>query len=302
MQEIGLVPYPLNLKFSRKKGGAAFMRIFLPEEIGFCFGVERALKLVRDELKKGNHIYTLGDLIHNPGVVESLRRKGVIPISSLSQISKGTLVIRSHGASPFLIKEERRKGLKILNATCPYVLRVQRIARYLSMKSYQVIIIGLATHPEVEGVMANVDKRRAYVVKTPEEATEIPFASKIGVVAQTTESIDNFENIVKNLVEKGREIRVFNTICKVIRQRQEITRRLAKKVEAMIVVGGHNSSNTHQLVKLCKSLKVKTYFVESRNGLETQDLKHFKKVGLVGGTSTPRSAVKEIKDFLLSIN
>ncbi len=278
------------------------MRIFLPEEIGFCFGVKRALKLVSDELKKGNHIYTLGDLIHNPGVVESLRRRGVVPISSLSQISKGTLIIRSHGASPSLIKEERRAGLKILDATCPYVLRVQRIARYLSMKSYRVIIIGLAAHPEVEGVMANVDKGRAYVVKTPEEATGIPFTSKIGVVAQTTESIDNFENIVKNLIEKGREIRVFNTICKVIRQRQENTKRLAKKVEAMIVVGGHNSSNTCQLVKLCEFLKVKTYFVENRDGLEIEELKHLKKVGLVGGSSTPTSAVKEIKDFLLSIN
>ncbi len=278
------------------------MHIFLPEEIGFCFGVRRALKLVSNELKKGNHIYTLGDLIHNPGVVENLKKRGVIPISSLSQISKGTLLIRSHGASPSLIKQERRKGLKILDATCPYVLRVQRIARYLSMKSYQVIIIGLAAHPEVKGVMANVDKGQAYVVKTPKETTEIPFASKVGVVAQTTESIDNFENIVKNLLEKGREIRVFNTICKVIRQRQENTKKLAKKVEAMIVVGGHNSSNTYQLVKLCKFLKVKTYFVEDRDDLEIEELKHLKKVGLVGGTSTPTSAVKEIKDFLISIN
>lgn len=278
------------------------MHVFLPEEIGFCFGVKRALRLVRDELKKGNHIYTLGDLIHNPGVVESLRRRGVIPIPSLSEIGKGTLIIRSHGASPPLIEEGRRKGLKILDATCPYVLRVQRIARYLSMKSYQVIIIGLATHPEVKGVMENVDKKRAYVVKTPQEVTRIPFASKIGVVAQTTESVDNFQKVVKNLVEKGREIRVFNTICKVIRQRQENTKRLAKKVEAMIVVGGHGSSNTYQLAKLCESLEVKTYFVESREGLETRELKHLKKVGLVGGTSTPMRALKEIKDFLLSMN
>lgn len=278
------------------------MDVCLPEEIGFCFGVKRALALVSDELKRGNHIYTLGDLIHNAGVVESLRKKGVIPISSLSKVSKGTVIIRSHGAGPSLIEKGRRKGLKILDATCPYVLRVQRIARYFSMKSYQVIIIGLATHPEVKGVMENVDKRRAYVVKTPQEATGIPFASKIGVVAQTTESIDNFEKIVKNLVQKGREIRVLNTICKVIRERQQNTKRLAKKVEAMIVVGGHNSSNTYQLVKLCESLKVKTYFVETRGDLEIEELKHLKKVGLVGGTSTPMRTLKEIKDFLLSIN
>ncbi len=278
------------------------MDVFLTEEIGFCFGVRRALTLVSDELKRGNRIHTLGDLIHNTGVVESLRKEGVLPISSLSQISKGTVIIRSHGASPSLIKEGRRKGLKILDATCPYVLRVQNIARYFSMKSYQVIIIGLATHPEVKAVIENVDEGRAYVVKNPQEATRIPFASKIGVVAQTTESIDNFEKIVKNLVQKGREIRIFNTICKVIRERQENTRRLAKKVEAMIVVGGHNSSNTYQLVKLCKFLKVKTYFVESRKDLQTRELKHLKKVGLVGGTSTPMRDLEEIRDFLLSMN
>jgi len=154
------------------------MDVFLTEEIGFCFGVRRALTLVSDELKRGNHIYTLGDLIHNTGVVESLRKEGALPISSLSQISKGTVIIRSHGASPSLIKEGRRKGLKILDATCPYVLRVQNIARHFSMKSYQVIIIGLATHPEVKAVIENVDKRRAYVVKNPQEAQEYPLPQR----------------------------------------------------------------------------------------------------------------------------
>ncbi len=278
------------------------MRVFLPEEVGFCFGVKRALRLVRNELRKGERIYTLGNLIHNPGVVQSLRKKGVIPISSLSQIRTGTVVIRSHGASPVLIKEGRKKGLRIVEATCPYVLRVQRIARYLSMKSYQVVIVGLATHPEVKGVVESVDRGHTYVARTPSDTAKLPFAPKMGVVVQTTESIDNFENIVKNLDGKTQELRVFNTICKVIRRRQENTKTLAKKVEAMVVVGGHNSSNTYQLARLCESLKVKTYFVENMDALKIRELKYLGKVGLVGGTSTPLEDLKVMKEFLLSIN
>ncbi|MEA1965481.1 MAG: 4-hydroxy-3-methylbut-2-enyl diphosphate reductase, partial [Candidatus Aerophobetes bacterium] len=238
------------------------MQIILPSRMGFCFGVERALKLVKDETKKGREINTLGDLIHNPQVVEELKREGIKSVAGLSQVKKGTIVIRAHGVDPSLKEKAVKKGLKILDATCPYVLRVQKIAKLISQQSYQVVVIGVASHPEVIGVTAGINKGKVYVIRTPQEVKKLPFIKKMGVIAQTTENLDNFRNIVKDLVEKSEECRVFNTICEVIRQRQKDAKNLAEKVPVMIVVGGHNSSNTYQLVKLCQNAGVKTYFIE----------------------------------------
>lgn len=274
------------------------MQVFLPPEIGFCFGVKRALNLVIDELKREEKIYSLGDLIHNPQVIEDLKKKGVVFVSSLSQVKKGTVIIRSHGADPSLIRKAREKGLKVIDATCPYVAKVQRIAKFLSQKSYRIVIVGLSTHPEIKGVMASVAGKKTYVVKDPQEIERIPFAGKMGVVVQTTESLDNFSNIVKNLVKRGKECRVFNTICKVIRRRQEETKKLAKKVEVVIVVGGHNSSNTSQLARLSQSMGVKTYFMEREKDLDSMDWQGIKRVGLTGGTSTPEELIVKIRDRL----
>ncbi len=276
------------------------MQIFLPEKIGFCFGVKRALKLTLNEIKRNGKVYILGDLIHNPQVTENLRRRGIKSIEDLSQIREGTLIIRSHGEDPSVIKEARKRKLRVLDTTCPYVLRVQKIVRSLSQKSYQVIIVGTATHPEVKGVIANVTKGRVYVVKNSQEAEKLPFLKKVGIVAQTTENVENFNHIVKNLTKKTRECRIFNTICRIIRERQEETKKLAREVEAVIVVGGHNSSNTHQLVKLCQSLEVKTCFVEKEEELNMKEWKGIKRVGITGGTSTPKEVIEKIKNKLLT--
>jgi 4-hydroxy-3-methylbut-2-enyl diphosphate reductase len=274
------------------------MQVFLPPEIGFCFGVKRALSLVLDELKREEKIYSLGDLIHNPQVIEDLKRKGVVFVSSLSQVKKGTVIIRSHGVDPSLIRKAREKELKVIDATCPYVAKVQRIAKFLSQKSYRIVIVGLSTHPEIKGVMASVEGKKTYVVKDPQEIEGIPFTGKMGVVVQTTESLDNFSNIVKNLVKRGKECRVFNTICKVIRRRQEEAKKLAKKVEVVIVVGGHNSSNTSQLARLSQSMGVKTYLMEREEDLDSIDWQGIKRVGLTGGTSTPEELIVKIRDRL----
>ena len=274
------------------------MQVFLPPEIGFCFGVKRALRLVTSELKREREIYSLGDLIHNPQVIEDLKRKGVVFVSNLSQVKRGTVIIRSHGVDPSLIGQAKERGLKVIDATCPYVVKVQKIAEFLSQKSYRIVIVGLSTHPEIKGVMATGRERKTYVVKDPQQIKEIPFTGKIGVVAQTTESLDNFSDIVKNLVKRGKECRVFNTICKVIRRRQKETKKLAKKVEAVVVVGGHNSSNTSQLARLSQSMGVKTYFVEKEEDLDSLDWQGIKKVGITGGTSTPEELIVKIRNRL----
>lgn len=278
------------------------MQVFLPEEIGFCFGVERALKLVRDEIKRNGKTYTLGDLIHNSQVVDDLRRKGVESIENLSQIKEGTLVIRSHGVAPSLIKEARKRKIRVLNATCPHVVEVQNIVKFLSQNSYLVVIVGSNTHPEVKGLIASVKNGKVYVVKNEREAEKLPSVKKMGIVAQTTESLDNFSNIVNNLIRKGRECRAFNTICTIIRERQEGILKLAAKTEAVIVIGGYDSSNTRQLVELCRSSGAKTYFVEKEQDLDIEELRGIKSIALTGGTSTPRETIEKIEEKLSLIN
>ena len=278
------------------------MQVFLPQEIGFCFGVKRALRLVLNEIKKSEKTYTLGDLIHNSQVVENLKEEGIESVQNLSQIKGGTLVIRSHGVDPSIIEEAKKRKIRVLNATCPYVVEVQNIVQSLSRKSYSVVIVGSNTHPEVRGLMASVRNGKFYVVRNEREAEKLPSVRKMGIVAQTTESLDNFSNIVKNLTRKAKECRAFNTICRIIRERQAGILKLAEKTQAVMVVGGYNSSNTRQLVKLCRSSGTKTYFIEKEKDLDIEQLKGIRKIALTGGTSTPRETIEEIENKLSSIN
>ena len=276
------------------------MRIYLPREMGFCFGVKKAIAKVEDELKRGNDkIYCLGDLIHNPKVMEDLKRKGLKVIQDINQVKEGTVFTRAHGVDYKIVEEGKKKGLKIVETTCPYVLKVQKIARALAKKSYQIIMVGSVDHPEVKAVISNTPTDKLYVVKDPEQVMNIPLGEKVGVIAQTTESLDNFENIVKNLIKYGFEIRIFNTLCEVVRERQKETLNLAKKVEAMLVVGGHNSSNTGQLVRLCRSIGVRTYFVEGEEDINYKEIEMMEKIGITGGTSTPEKMIRNIKEVIL---
>ncbi|MCD6257588.1 4-hydroxy-3-methylbut-2-enyl diphosphate reductase [Candidatus Aerophobetes bacterium] len=276
------------------------MRIYLPRKMGFCFGVKKAIAKVEDELKRGNDkIYCLGDLIHNPKVMEDLKRKGLKVIQDINQVKEGTVFTRAHGVDYKIVEEGKKKGLKIVETTCPYVLKVQKIARALAKKSYQIIMVGSVDHPEVKAVISNTPTDKLYVVKDPEQVMNIPLGEKVGVIAQTTESLDNFENIVKNLIEYGFEIRIFNTLCEVVRERQKETLNLAKKVEAMLVVGGHNSSNTGQLVRLCRSIGVRTYFVEGEEDINYKEIEKMEKIGITGGTSTPEKMIRNIKEVIL---
>jgi len=276
------------------------MRIYLPREMGFCFGVKKAIAKVEDELKRGNDkIYCLGDLIHNPKVMEDLKRKGLKVIQDINQVKEGTVFTRAHGVDYKIVEEGKKKGLKIVETTCPYVLKVQKIARALAKKSYQIIMVGSVDHPEVKAVISNTPTDKLYVVKDPEQVMNIPLGEKVGVIAQTTESLDNFENIVKNLIKYGFEIRIFNTLCEVVRKRQKETLNLAKRVEAMLVVGGHNSSNTGQLVRLCRSIGVRTYFVEGEEDINYKEIEKMEKIGITGGTSTPEKMIRNIKEVIL---
>jgi len=278
------------------------MKIRVVKEAGFCFGVKRAIKLAFDAVKsKDGKAYTLGPLIHNPQVVEDLRKKGVHVAKNLSRIQKGTLIVRSHGVHPETLKRIREKRIKVLDATCPFVKKAQRMARLLYDQGYQVAVVGEAHHPEVQGIVGYAGDS-ALVINHNRMRKNLPCFEKLGVIAQTTLNIDAFEQVVGKLVENAEELKVFNTICHATAHTQKATLRLAGKVDVMIVVGGHNSANTTRLAKLCKRFGTTTHHVETAEELKRRWFKDKNSVGVTAGTSTPEWMIKQVAMRIKSFN
>lgn len=279
------------------------MHIQIAEPSGFCFGVERALKMAHEALSQQNHhehVYTLGDLIHNPQVVESLTHLGLKKVSTLDEVPEGTLIIRSHGVHKDILEKAQQKGLKILDATCPFVKKAQNLASYLAGEGYLVVVVGEKDHPEVKGILGHADQR-AMVLSSPEEAQRIPKAEKVGVVSQTTQAKQTFVQVVSRILMEAKECRAFDTTCNatLLRQRSALT--LARRVSLMLVVGGKMSANTRRLASLCKEVNPETYHIESPEDIRKEWLQDKKTVGLCGGASTPLEQVRAIYSYLESL-
>lgn len=278
----------------RVKGGE-FLNLILAEHAGFCFGVKRALNLLEGALNQKKPIYTLGPLIHNPQVVEYFKKRGVKVVENLSQINKqnAVIVFRTHGVSPEIFSEARERGLSIIDATCPFVKRVQKKARQLLRQGYQVIIVGDPLHPEVQAINSWCENK-AKIVNNQADLNNLHFCDKLGVVSQTTTNKDIWAKIVEDLKQKFPEAKTFNTICNATSQRQKAAKELASAVDLMIVIGGYNSSNTRKLAELCKNVGTKTYHIEEAKELDPAWLKKAKNVGITAGASTPDWIIKEV--------
>jgi small subunit ribosomal protein S1 len=278
------------------------MKIYVVKEAGFCFGVKRAIRLAFDAAKsKNGKAYTLGPLIHNPQVVDDLRKKGVVVVKDISRIKEGTLIIRSHGVHPKILKRIQNKGINVVDATCPFVKKAQRMAKLLYDEGYQVAVVGEADHPEVQGIVGYVDGS-AMVINHNRMKKTLPHWVKLGVVAQTTLNIEAFKQVVAKLIENTEELKVCNTICHATARAQKATLKLAADVDMMVVVGGHNSANTTRLARLCKKLGTPTHHVETAADLRKTWFKGRKSVGVTAGTSTPERLIKEVVDRIKSFN
>ena len=271
------------------------MRIIRAENAGFCFGVKRAMKLAfAAAANNSKPIYSLGPLIHNPQQVESLEERGVYVVSAPDSLGSGdTLIIRSHGTSPMLLEEARVRGLIIVDATCPFVVKAQRLAQHLTGEGYQVIVVGEGDHPEVVGIMGFAGEE-ALVVEKASDVCDLPVKSRAGVIAQTTQSLGNFREVVGALLEKCEELKIFNTICHATTHRQETALDIARRAELMIVIGGHNSANTSRLASLCVQSGILTYHIETVNELEASWLEGIKTVGVTAGASTPEWIIEDV--------
>ncbi|MBD3182702.1 4-hydroxy-3-methylbut-2-enyl diphosphate reductase [Candidatus Poribacteria bacterium] len=275
------------------------MKIILAENAGFCFGVKRAMKLAFEAAKNSpTPIYSLGPLIHNPQQVQLLTQSGVQVVSDLDSLTSGdTIIIRSHGTNPETLQKAKCKGLNIVNATCPFVVKAQELAQILAQEEYQVVIIGEGNHPEVIGLTGFAGEN-VWVVENAEDAAKLPEKKRIGIVAQTTQSLDNLRKVVSVFLGESDEVKVFNTICHATALRQKAALALAKEVDLMIVIGGYNSANTNRLASLCKETGVHTYHIETVNEIEKSWLKNISKVGITAGASTPDWIINEVIERL----
>lgn len=277
------------------------MKIKLARKAGFCFGVKRAIDITFNLAKEGNAgIYTYGPLIHNPQVVEELRRKGVKTVDDLKSPDIKTIIIRTHGVSPEVYAETSKMGYNVIDATCPFVKKAQNFAQILRDEGYQVLIIGDKQHPEVQGLLGFAGSD-AIVADNAEHLPELK--KKVGIIVQTTQPFDTFRDIILQVISRVREIKIYNTICDFTAQRVKETRELAEEVDLMIIVGGKNSSNTNQLVKLSKDVCAKVYHVETAEELKEEWFEGVENAGITGGASTPQwiieDVVKKIREISL---
>ncbi len=262
------------------------MEIYIADKAGFCFGVKRAINTAF-EASAGGNVYCLGPLIHNPQEVERLSRAGVRTVEHFNSLKPGdSLIIRSHGVPPQVLSQAREKGLTIIDLTCPFVGKAQRDAERLKQEGYQVVVVGEKKHPEVQSILGYAGDT-AVVVEKVEDIEDMQLQSRIGIVAQTTQSYGNFSEIVIRLLRLSKELKVFNTICHSTKERQDAARMLARQVDIMLVVGGRNSANTGRLASVCMQENKPTYHIEVADEIQPDWLRGVQKVGVTAGASTP---------------
>jgi small subunit ribosomal protein S1 len=256
--------------------------------MGYCFGVMRAMRLIEQGLERfGGTIYTLGDVIHNSLEVERLRTLGVHAVETLDEVPEGgTLVLRAHGVRPDLIEEARRRGIGIIDATCPFVQLSQRHVKRFAEESVPAIIIGDREHPEVRGIAGHAGEG-AIVIRDVREAGSIAPLERAGVVIQTTFSRSEAKEIIEALRERVLDLQVRDTICQATETRREAMLALAGEVDCMLVIGGRNSSNTVRLYQACVDSGVPAHLVESAEDIDPHWFSGVRRVGVSTGTSTP---------------
>ena len=282
------------------------MKVITAETAGFCFGVERAVNTVHKALDEcDSRVYTYGPIIHNESVVKELEDKGVAIVSSpeeLRQINDGTVVIRSHGVTREIYDIIHEKGLKHIDATCPFVLKIHKLVEEAAQRGEHVVIAGDRFHPEVEGIISFAEGG-VTVLRDEDEAAEFvpPAGKKLFLAAQTTFNSNIFNKIIEIFDKKMYYYDTVYTICNATAQRQKETAELAGKVDTMIVIGGAHSSNTKKLYDIAKSRCAQTIFVQTLDDLVSRKdaiCNPASCVGITAGASTPKNIIEEVQNYV----
>ena len=281
--------------------------VILAKSAGFCFGVQRAMDTVYAEADKKN-VYTYGPIIHNTEVVNELESKGVKAVNDISEIpepEKSTVIIRSHGVSKAVYESIKNSGAKIVDATCPFVLKIHKIVKDASAQGDQIVIIGNEKHPEVEGIMG-WSETPVHVVDTVEKAEKLKLdkSKNVRVVSQTTFNYNKFKELVEILCKKRYDNSVLNmgdilnTICNATEERQKEAQNIAGEVDTMLVIGGRHSSNTQKLFEICKEECGNTYYIQTPVDLDSEMFQCSSYVGITAGASTPKKIIEEVQEHV----
>lgn len=275
-------------------------RVKVAKSAGFCFGVDRAVKMVYGELEKNTKVATLGPIIHNQDVVNDMQAKGARIINSVDELRDGeTVVIRSHGVGREVYEQIEARGSRMLDATCPFVSRIHRIVAEKSAEGYFILIAGDSSHPEVQGIVGHCDENHLvfkdnFELKDFFEKKYINLKKRVAIVAQTTYNIVVWGECLKVIPKDDPDVVIFDTICNATDARQSDARELAQSSDLMLVVGGRHSSNTVKLFEVC-SKYCKTYHIENADELLTLNLPAAEKIGITAGASTPAYIIKEVQ-------
>ena len=275
------------------------MKVLLADEYGFCFGVERAVEMVEEAVAAGETVRSLGPLIHNKQEMQRLAHDGVTAISEPVQIGRGeTAVIRAHGVTPEVQKELEDLASKVVDATCPFVTRVQRLAARAAAKNRHVVVVGDPDHPEMIGVKGYAPDN-AFVIRDETEVENLPRLTKPLVVSQTTIKSKTFFDTAKAVRSKtDDEVEVVNTICSATRDRQEAARALAGMVDAFFIIGGRHSSNSIKLLAVCKEQCEKSFLIETEEEIDPASIAGAERVGVTAGASTPEWLIQRVVKHL----
>lgn len=275
------------------------MEILRAQAMGFCFGVRDAIEVVREIGQRGTPVYTLGAIVHNPQIAEELERVHVHVIDTLDDAPKGALVaITAHGAPPALEEEALRRGLKVIDTTCPLVTRIQKTASDLVEERYSVLVYGDARHKEVKGILGWTDGK-AKVITSMGDLEGWQPTRRVALISQSTSNVEKFialaRDLVADMVARGVEVRVINTICKPTKERQRAVRQLARDVDVVVAIGGRASANTRKLVQAAQEEGAAAYQVERPEELDPGWFARAGRIGVTAGASTPDSVIDEVE-------
>jgi 4-hydroxy-3-methylbut-2-enyl diphosphate reductase len=276
------------------------MIIEIAETAGYCFGVERAVRMVEKATDNsgGKTVYTLGPIIHNELVLEKLEKeKNVNVLKDMKDVHEATVVIRAHGIPPELYKQADDQDNHVMDATCPYVTRAQYLAKKLVEDGYQLILLGEPKHPEIIGIQGHAGGK-ALVVSQASELPDKPYWSHVGIVVQTTQRPEKLAELINKLTPITHELKVHNTICDATARLQEAAHELSKRVETMVVIGSKLSGNTKRLAQICAEHQPRTHLVMEAGELKEEWFQGIEHVGITAGASTPDFSIKEVVDWL----
>ncbi|MBM3157396.1 MAG: 4-hydroxy-3-methylbut-2-enyl diphosphate reductase [Chloroflexi bacterium] len=279
------------------------MEIEKASEMGFCFGVRRAIELVESASREKGSLQTLGPLVHNKQVVHNLAQVGINAVSNLEEVKGHIVAIPSHGVSPEVIKQIKARGLEVIDATCPYVRKLQIAAQKLGKDDLYVLVFGDASHPEVKAVLGWAGEKASSALEIP-NLTNLP--KRIGIVCQTTQNQSRFADFVAGIIssEASRysELRIMNTICDATRKRQSAVLELVKSTDLIIVIGGRDSSNTRRLAEICEAAGAVTYHIENEGEINPSWLRGKRRIGVTAGASTPDDIIDQVVAKLKKYN